>query len=1148
MKKLFTLFLSVISFGLLSAQCHYVIDMYDSWGDGWNGGAAVSVSVNGTTVGSWSLAAGAAGSDSLATLNGDVVEFTWLPGSWDGECSFDIYDPSGAIVISPGVPGDLPITNTSNSTCQPATVNVTFQVDMNQVTAGFTTPEVNGQWNSFCGNCNPLTDANNDGIWETTLPLLSGSYEYKFSADAWSIQEDLDTLLSCINYTNDPNAPNGYGYVNRVLNVGSSDMTLPLVCWNSCDPCFYSPQPPTGVTCTSGTPGQALSEDFENPSAIAFTGDLGTGNNGAWYLGTGSTISGGTGPSGAASGANYMFFEGSTGTGSLDTATLVTPMIDLSAAADAAELTFWMHAYGADMGDLTIGWSSSASGPFTPLYTHSGALQTATDPWAMVGVDLTSYIGTSGYVGFTYCCRTGYQSDMAIDLVEVNSCFSCLAPSGLMSSNVTTNSADVSWTPGGAETEWLLVVNGTSSLETASTVSLTGLAANTTYTFEVYAICGAGDTSVVSSPYAFNTLCDVAVAPTNENFDVGFSNCWSQETVSDSIDWFLGTGLTPSNGGGHVTGPSDDVSGGGNYIFLEASGSDSADIAIIYSEEIDISALANPELRFFSHMYSTQQAMGTMTVDLWDGTSYTNLFTKSGNQGDLWNEELILLSTSATTVSFRITGETTSNSSGYTWCGDMAIDEFGVREAQANDLAIIAAIAPSGCDLSNAESIEVWVENQGLSAESNFDVSYGVNGGAVVVETFTGQLAPGDTLMHVFAATADMSADGIYDVALHVDLATDSDTTDNHYLTSGENYFTPAAATTMGDTICDGDTAHVQAMSSDGYVVWYDAMTGGNMVDEGEDLMVAPNATTSYYAEVLADEGYSDDFESYAAGDLIAATSNIWEAWTGPNGGGADDAEVSSAQAAGGSNSLYLNNANGDDVVLPFGEAFSSGKFMYSMDMYIVTSAYFNFQADVSIGTTWAFDVFLNGNALDIQVGGASVLTGSYSGTDPMNNPKWFNITFEGDITNGTWEVFTGGVSQGTFAYAGPVASANIYANTGNEYYLDNVEWAALKDDACASATRTEAIVVVNNCAGISELANSNLAIFPNPNKGEFTVSNSSEIINVNITDVQGKVVYSMNNVNLNRIDVNVSDLEKGMYMINVETVDGTITESVIVQ
>jgi len=1140
MKKLFTLFLSVMTFGLLSGQCDYVIDMQDSWGDGWNG-ASVDVSVNGTVVASWALGGGATGTDQLSTLNGDAVEFFWNSGSYDGEITFQITDPSGVQLYDGGDPGDGSfLTHTSNSTCVPATVNVTFQVDMNQVTAGFTTPEVNGEWNSFCGNCNPLTDANNDGIWETTLPLLSGSYEYKFSADAWSIQEDLDTLLSCINYTNDPSAPNGYGYVNRVLNVGTSDITVPLVCWNSCDPCFYSPQPPTGVTCTSGTPGVALSEDFENPSAIAFTGDLGTGSAGAWYLGTGGTTSGFTGPSGAASGANYMFFEGSTG--GLDTATLVTPMIDLSAAADAAELTFWMHAYGATMGDLTIGWSSSASGPFTPLYTHSGELQTATDPWAMIGVDLTSYIGTSGYVGFTYCCRTGYTSDIAIDLVEVNSCFSCLAPSGLMSNNVTTNSADVSWTPGGAETEWLLVVNGTSTVETASTVSLTGLTANTAYTCEVYAICGVGDTSVVSSPYAFNTLCDVAIAPTNENFDAGFSNCWTQDTA-DVFDWSLRSGSTPSGG----TGPTDDFTGGGNYMYTETSLPRAhGDSAIMHSEEIDISGLTNAELRFLSHMYG--DAIGTLRVDMWDGSAYSNVFTKSGDQGNVWNEELVMLSTTASTISFKVTAVVDTNAGGQAWTGDMAIDEFGVREAQANDLAIIAAIAPSDCDLSNAESIEVWVENQGLSAESNFDVSYGVNGGAVVVETFTGQLAPGDTLMHVFAATADMSADGVYDVALHVDLATDSDTTDNHYLTSGENYFTPAAATTMGDTICDGDTAYVQAMSSDGYVMWYDAMTGGNLIDEGEDLMVAPNATTSFYAEVLADEGYSDDFESYTSGDLIAASSNVWEAWTGPNGGGADDAEVSSAQAAGGSNSLYLNNANGDDVVLPFGEAFSSGKFMYSMDMYIVTSAYFNFQADVSIGSTWAFDVFLNGNALDVQVGGASVLTGSYSGTDPMNNPKWFNITFEGDITNGTWEVFTGGVSQGTFAYAGPVASANIYANTGNEYYLDNVEWAALKDDACASATRTEAIVVVNNCTGISELTNSNLAIFPNPNKGEFTVSNSSEIINVNITDVQGKIVYSMNNVNLNKMDVNISDLEKGMYMINVETVDGTITESVIVQ
>lgn len=108
--------------------------------------------------------------------------------------------------------------------------NVTFQVDMNQVTAGFTTPEVNGFWNSWCGNCNSMTDANGDGIWEVTIPLEVGTtQEYKYSADAWTIQE-----------MNDPTAPctNGNAtYTNRVLVVPAADTTLPVVCWSSCYGC-----------------------------------------------------------------------------------------------------------------------------------------------------------------------------------------------------------------------------------------------------------------------------------------------------------------------------------------------------------------------------------------------------------------------------------------------------------------------------------------------------------------------------------------------------------------------------------------------------------------------------------------------------------------------------------------------------------------------------------------------------------------------------------------------------------------------------------------------------------------------------------------------------------------------------------------------
>ena len=112
----------------------------------------------------------------------------------------------------------------------PATKNVTFNVDMNQVTQTFTTPEVNGLWNNWCGNCNPLTDANGDGIWTTTLPLTIGStQEYKFSADAWTIQEQNNPAASCTN----GNAT----YTNRVLVIPATDTILNVVCWSQCTAC-----------------------------------------------------------------------------------------------------------------------------------------------------------------------------------------------------------------------------------------------------------------------------------------------------------------------------------------------------------------------------------------------------------------------------------------------------------------------------------------------------------------------------------------------------------------------------------------------------------------------------------------------------------------------------------------------------------------------------------------------------------------------------------------------------------------------------------------------------------------------------------------------------------------------------------------------
>lgn len=111
-----------------------------------------------------------------------------------------------------------------------ANPNVTFKVNMSNYTGTIGTGVfVNGSFNGWCGSCNPMTDLGN-GIWQATLPIPSGSIEYKFTIDGWNAQEQFTGTESCIDPIND-------GYYNRYLQF-NSDITLSTVCFNSCDPCL----------------------------------------------------------------------------------------------------------------------------------------------------------------------------------------------------------------------------------------------------------------------------------------------------------------------------------------------------------------------------------------------------------------------------------------------------------------------------------------------------------------------------------------------------------------------------------------------------------------------------------------------------------------------------------------------------------------------------------------------------------------------------------------------------------------------------------------------------------------------------------------------------------------------------------------------
>ena len=113
-----------------------------------------------------------------------------------------------------------------DGSCQYA---VTFQVDMSQY--GLTETDgvfLNGAYNGWCGGCNAMDDVDGDGVYTFTVNLTLGLQEYKFTVNGWDAAESFDGTESC---TTDPAE-----FVNRVVDV-TGNMTLPVVCWNSCEAC-----------------------------------------------------------------------------------------------------------------------------------------------------------------------------------------------------------------------------------------------------------------------------------------------------------------------------------------------------------------------------------------------------------------------------------------------------------------------------------------------------------------------------------------------------------------------------------------------------------------------------------------------------------------------------------------------------------------------------------------------------------------------------------------------------------------------------------------------------------------------------------------------------------------------------------------------
>ncbi|MFT4759965.1 MAG: hypothetical protein ACI9XO_001499 [Paraglaciecola sp.] len=196
----------------------------------------------------------------------------------------------------------------------------------------------------------------------------------------------------------------------------------------------------------------------------------------------------------------------------------------------------------------------------------------------------------------------------------------------------------------------------------------------------------------------------------------------------------------------------------------------------------------------------------------------------------------------------------------------------------------------------------------------------------------------------------------------------------------------------------------------------------------------------------FAQLSFSDDFESYTVGDYIGNVSADWTTWSGATGG-AEDAQINSDEAASGANSIYFagQGAGGpQDVVLPFGDKYTEGQFTYSMKVFVPensTGAYFNLQAEETIGVTWATDIFFRDN-------GVVDITGGSAGGDPLmsgtyNKGEWVEFEYDINLTANSWTVYVNGDCLGAFENANnSVASIDLFPTAaGVNFYVDDVSF-----------------------------------------------------------------------------------------------------------
>lgn len=175
-------------------------------------------------------------------------------------------------------------------------------------------------------------------------------------------------------------------------------------------------------------------------------------------------------------------------------------------------------------------------------------------------------------------------------------------------------------------------------------------------------------------------------------------------------------------------------------------------------------------------------------------------------------------------------------------------------------------------------------------------------------------------------------------------------------------------------------------------------------------------------------------------------------------------------------------------------------------------------------------------------------------GTNP--GPRDFKLQWK--LSGSTiWNDLTGGTLLCANNWTSAVVNGlSLPSNCDNQSSIVSLRWLVSSNfDINGNALLAAGISKIDNIvvtgSVFTGIANSEtesfINIFPNPNKGNFSIENNGKIAKISVYTILGKCVYTNENINESRTDI--AGFEKGMYFVQITANSNKVyTHKIIVE